>query len=186
MSERQQQLVLMGLCALLYLPLLGHYGMWDPWRTHYGEIARQMVERKRLGEPVVALLAARSARGVPQAGLALLADGAVAEAVSAFPAPIRRRWWIRGAWSGPAGCRMCSCRCWPSVSLWTLVKRLASARVAWMAAANPGDLVAVGAGHPAGHDRHAFRRAMTAALAFAGLALHSDENEPRRKRSFGS
>jgi len=71
------------------------------------------------------------------------------------------------------------------VSLWTLVKRLASARVAWMAAAilaTSSQWVLV--------TRQAmtdmpFVAPMTAALAFAGLALHSDENEPRRKRSFG-
>jgi 4-amino-4-deoxy-L-arabinose transferase-like glycosyltransferase len=43
--ERQASLALMGLCALLYLPYAGHYGLWDPWETHYGEIARQMAER---------------------------------------------------------------------------------------------------------------------------------------------
>jgi 4-amino-4-deoxy-L-arabinose transferase-like glycosyltransferase len=45
MSERQQTLALMGLCVLLYIPLAGHYGLWDPWETHYGEIARQMAQR---------------------------------------------------------------------------------------------------------------------------------------------
>ena len=25
-----------------------HYGLWDPWETHYGEVARQMVERDDL------------------------------------------------------------------------------------------------------------------------------------------
>ncbi len=43
--ERQALLALLGLCALLYLPLAGHYGLWDPWETHYGEIARQMAAR---------------------------------------------------------------------------------------------------------------------------------------------
>jgi 4-amino-4-deoxy-L-arabinose transferase-like glycosyltransferase len=30
---------------LLYLPLAGSYGLWDPWETHYSEVARQMTHR---------------------------------------------------------------------------------------------------------------------------------------------
>ena len=30
---------------LLYLPFAGSYGLWDPWETHYGEVAHQMVSR---------------------------------------------------------------------------------------------------------------------------------------------
>jgi 4-amino-4-deoxy-L-arabinose transferase-like glycosyltransferase len=30
---------------LLYVPFAGTYGLWDPWETHYGEVARQMTER---------------------------------------------------------------------------------------------------------------------------------------------
>lgn len=29
----------------LFLPFCGSYGMWDPWETHYGEAARQILER---------------------------------------------------------------------------------------------------------------------------------------------
>ncbi len=38
-------LALLALCALVYVPFAGNYGMWDPWETHYGEVARQMLER---------------------------------------------------------------------------------------------------------------------------------------------
>jgi 4-amino-4-deoxy-L-arabinose transferase-like glycosyltransferase len=31
--------------SLLYLPMLGHYGLWDPWETHYGEVAREILSR---------------------------------------------------------------------------------------------------------------------------------------------
>ena len=31
--------------SLLYLPLAGTYGLWDPWETHYSEVARQMTKR---------------------------------------------------------------------------------------------------------------------------------------------
>jgi 4-amino-4-deoxy-L-arabinose transferase-like glycosyltransferase len=30
---------------LLYIPMAGSYGFWDPWETHYAEVARQMLER---------------------------------------------------------------------------------------------------------------------------------------------
>ena len=29
----------------LFIPLLGSFGLWDPWETHYGEVARQILER---------------------------------------------------------------------------------------------------------------------------------------------
>ncbi len=38
-------LVFLG-ALLLYLPFAGSYGLWDPWETHYGEVARQMTERR--------------------------------------------------------------------------------------------------------------------------------------------
>ena len=31
--------------ALLYLPMLGNYSLWDPWETHYGEVAREILSR---------------------------------------------------------------------------------------------------------------------------------------------
>ena len=29
--------------ALLFIPYLGAVGLWDPWETHYGEVAREMI-----------------------------------------------------------------------------------------------------------------------------------------------
>jgi 4-amino-4-deoxy-L-arabinose transferase-like glycosyltransferase len=43
--ERRICMALLMLCAMIYIPLAGNYGMWDPWETHYGEVARQMLER---------------------------------------------------------------------------------------------------------------------------------------------
>ena len=43
--ERRALPALLVACALLYLPRAGSYGLWDPWETHYGEIARQMAMR---------------------------------------------------------------------------------------------------------------------------------------------
>jgi 4-amino-4-deoxy-L-arabinose transferase-like glycosyltransferase len=44
-TERQMAfgVILFGL--LLYLPFAGTYGLWDPWETHYSEVARQMTYR---------------------------------------------------------------------------------------------------------------------------------------------
>jgi 4-amino-4-deoxy-L-arabinose transferase-like glycosyltransferase len=36
---------LVSLTTLLYLPLLGSYSLSDPWETHYGEVAREMIAR---------------------------------------------------------------------------------------------------------------------------------------------
>lgn len=36
---------LLGLAGLLYLPWLGNFGLIDPWETHYGEVAREMIAR---------------------------------------------------------------------------------------------------------------------------------------------
>jgi 4-amino-4-deoxy-L-arabinose transferase-like glycosyltransferase len=33
------------IAAALFLPGLGSVGLWDPWEPHYGEVAREMVER---------------------------------------------------------------------------------------------------------------------------------------------
>src|SRR5215475_6007560 len=44
-AERRTCFALCALLSVLYIPLAGNYGMWDPWETHYGEIARQMAQR---------------------------------------------------------------------------------------------------------------------------------------------
>lgn len=36
---------LLVLLALLHLPMLGTFGLIDPWETHYGEVAREMLAR---------------------------------------------------------------------------------------------------------------------------------------------
>ncbi|HEY4016730.1 MAG TPA: glycosyltransferase family 39 protein [Polyangiaceae bacterium] len=32
-------------CAALYMPFMGTYALWDPWETHYGEVAREILAR---------------------------------------------------------------------------------------------------------------------------------------------
>jgi 4-amino-4-deoxy-L-arabinose transferase-like glycosyltransferase len=43
--ERVLTLSVLAFLFLLYLPLAGNYGLWDPWETHYGEVGRQMASR---------------------------------------------------------------------------------------------------------------------------------------------
>jgi len=36
---------LMAVAALLYFPTMGSFSLWDPWETHYGEVAREILAR---------------------------------------------------------------------------------------------------------------------------------------------
>jgi 4-amino-4-deoxy-L-arabinose transferase-like glycosyltransferase len=42
--RRPGLLVMIAICAI-YLPLLGTSSLWDPWETHYGEVAREILAR---------------------------------------------------------------------------------------------------------------------------------------------
>ena len=42
-TSRRHTLLLLLLCAAIYLPRMGSYGMYDPWETHYTEVARQFM-----------------------------------------------------------------------------------------------------------------------------------------------
>jgi 4-amino-4-deoxy-L-arabinose transferase-like glycosyltransferase len=42
---RRTALALFALVVLVLIPFAGNYGAWDPWETHYGEVARQMLAR---------------------------------------------------------------------------------------------------------------------------------------------
>ncbi len=39
------------LASAVLLPYLGAVGLWDPWETHYGEVAREMVQRNDYVHP---------------------------------------------------------------------------------------------------------------------------------------
>src|SRR3954466_25041 len=45
-SDRQMTLFVILFGLALYVPLAGSYGLYDPWETHYSEVARQMTERR--------------------------------------------------------------------------------------------------------------------------------------------
>jgi 4-amino-4-deoxy-L-arabinose transferase-like glycosyltransferase len=48
-----RRLVLMSLLvgALVFVPYVGAVGLWDPWETHYGEVAREMMARNDYVHP---------------------------------------------------------------------------------------------------------------------------------------
>lgn len=41
----KERALILAVAALVLLPLLGSFGLWDPWETHYGEVARMITER---------------------------------------------------------------------------------------------------------------------------------------------
>lgn len=41
----RERLVVICVATLILLPMLGSFGLWDPWETHYGEVARTITER---------------------------------------------------------------------------------------------------------------------------------------------
>jgi 4-amino-4-deoxy-L-arabinose transferase-like glycosyltransferase len=43
--HRRHGFQLVALTTLLYLPMLGSHGLSDPWETHYGEVAREILAR---------------------------------------------------------------------------------------------------------------------------------------------
>ncbi len=42
---RRPALFVFVAASLLLLPMLGAFGLWDPWETHYGEVAREILAR---------------------------------------------------------------------------------------------------------------------------------------------
>ncbi|HSS40631.1 MAG TPA: glycosyltransferase family 39 protein [Polyangia bacterium] len=45
LSDAAVALLVIAGGLLLYVPFAGSYGLWDPWETHYAEVARQMTHR---------------------------------------------------------------------------------------------------------------------------------------------
>jgi 4-amino-4-deoxy-L-arabinose transferase-like glycosyltransferase len=50
-AAQRAALVAALLGALVLLPYLGAVGLWDPWETHYGEVAREMMQRNDYVHP---------------------------------------------------------------------------------------------------------------------------------------
>ena len=51
--DPERRVVLMSLLvgALVFVPYVGAVGLWDPWETHYGEVAREMMARNDYVHP---------------------------------------------------------------------------------------------------------------------------------------
>jgi 4-amino-4-deoxy-L-arabinose transferase-like glycosyltransferase len=45
LTDTQMSLLVIAIGLVLYIPFAGSYGLWDPWETHYSEVARQMTRR---------------------------------------------------------------------------------------------------------------------------------------------
>jgi 4-amino-4-deoxy-L-arabinose transferase-like glycosyltransferase len=50
-AELRAALTAVVLASTVLLPYLGAVGLWDPWETHYGEVAREMVQRNDYVHP---------------------------------------------------------------------------------------------------------------------------------------
>ncbi len=44
-SMRRPGLLVFVVVSAMYLPLLGSYALWDPWESHYAEVAREILAR---------------------------------------------------------------------------------------------------------------------------------------------
>ena len=44
-TDWRHALLVLVMCAGVYIPMMGNYGMFDPWETHYTEVARQFMVR---------------------------------------------------------------------------------------------------------------------------------------------
>jgi 4-amino-4-deoxy-L-arabinose transferase-like glycosyltransferase len=186
-AERRIAVALFLLCAMLFIPLAGNYGMWDPWETHYGEVARQMLERNDFvsqwwpgspqdrnefwSKPVLTFwLMAISMK------LAGLEWGAHPD-----PAQIANSW--RVEWAARLPFILLSIVA--VYFVWELVRRLVGRRAAALSA-----LVLATSSQWAFITRQAmtdmaFVSPMTIALALAGLALLLPEEEAERELSRG-
>ncbi len=50
-AEFRVTLVSVLLATTVFVPYLGAVGLWDPWETHYGEVAREMIQRNDYVHP---------------------------------------------------------------------------------------------------------------------------------------
>jgi 4-amino-4-deoxy-L-arabinose transferase-like glycosyltransferase len=50
-AELRASLVAVLLASAVLLPYLGAVGLWDPWEVHYGEVAREMIQRNDYVHP---------------------------------------------------------------------------------------------------------------------------------------
>jgi 4-amino-4-deoxy-L-arabinose transferase-like glycosyltransferase len=131
MTPRRQLLLVSLLTLVVFLPGLASYTLWDPWETHYGEVARRMLQDHdyvRLNHE------AESFRSKPVLTFWLMAAGMKALGVAedgGFSGEMvstpRVEWALRlpFALAGCAGI----------VIMWLTLARFLTRRTAWIAAA---------------------------------------------------
>ncbi len=182
--ERRIALGVAILCVLIYIPYLGNYGLWDPWETHYGEVARQMASR---GD-YISMWWPGSPDERPEFWskpvgtfwiLALALKAAGLESASAAPSEMVASWRVEWALRLP----MVLLAMAAILATWALARRAgerAAALAALILMTSPGWILV---SRQAVTDMP-FIAPMTIALALAGLALLSPEMElvlPRRR-----
>ena len=151
-------LVFLG-ALLLYLPGAGSYGLWDPWETHYGEVARQMTARGDF----ISLWWPGSPRETavfqtkPVLSYWLMSLGMQVAGIGGAGAPAGQ---MALGYARPSGRCARRSACWArwasGRSTWS-PPRLAGRRAGVLAALCTATLPAVRAGRPPGHDRHGLR-----------------------------
>jgi len=179
--ERRHLAVLVGACALLFVPLAGAYGLWDPWETHYAEIARQILVRRDWislwwpCSPIDRLEVFHK----PVLHFWLLALSMKAFGISAVGAPDQLAASFRVEWAARLPNVLLSIAAVASV--WRLVYRIAGARAAWLAATLHATSAQWALVTRQAMTDLPFVAPMTIALSLAGRALlHDGDDDPAR------
>lgn len=190
--ERRITVCLLLFLTCLYVPFAGNYGMWDPWETHYSEVARQMLMR----HDYVSLWWPGSPQdrnefwSKPVLTFWLMALGMLATGLEhvghAFDGEMAVGW--TAEWAVRIPFILCGIACvW---AVWELVRRLAGRRAGlWSAIVLATSAQFFFVTRQAMTDM-AFVAPIAVALCFAGLALMLPAEEveaelPRRERKVG-
>jgi 4-amino-4-deoxy-L-arabinose transferase-like glycosyltransferase len=186
LGERRLSLAIILLGLLIYVPLAGAYGLYDPWETHYSEVARQMLERGDYislwwpGAPIDAdHFWSKPVLSFWIMSLALRVFGLAHAAPGTMALSHRAEWAVR--------LPFCLCGVLGMYGIYLCVSRFVSRRAGVLAAivAATSPLYSLVA-RQAMTDM-AFVGPMTMALALGALALFDDEDRelPRREASLG-
>lgn len=93
-AERRHLLLLTVLAAAVFFPYLGAVGFWDPWEVHYGEVAREMIQR---GDFIHPYWENAYFFSKPVLSLWMLAAGMLASGANdpARGISVSTEWWVR-------------------------------------------------------------------------------------------
>ena len=165
---------LVVLAGVLYLPTLGLSSLWDPWETHYGEVAREILVR----HDWISLWWAHDGFFYSKPVLIFWME-AIAMAVTGVhvtPATCST------AAPTPSGRCACPTRCSPSSACTssTGARRRPSAVVGAARRAGPGDEPLLVSARAPGHRRHGVRRADGGGHGLLMRGLYTGEEETAR------